>query len=106
MKSLAGVRSPLAGDKAIDFLIVRENNEGEYSEIGGRANRGQATEMALQTAVFTRVGVERAARYAAELAASRGGKLTSAPRATASSTPCRSGTRWSRTSWPSTRACS
>jgi tartrate dehydrogenase/decarboxylase / D-malate dehydrogenase len=78
VKSLAGVRSPLAGDKAIDFLIVRENNEGEYSEIGGRANRGQATELALQTALFTRVGVERAARYAADLAASRGGKLTSA----------------------------
>ena len=73
--------SPLAGrgPEDIDFLIVRENNEGEYSEIGGRINRGTDDEMAVQESVFTRRGVDRIVRYAFELAMQRPARhLTSA----------------------------
>ena len=59
-------------------MVVRENVEGEYSEIGGRLNRGFADEMAVQESVFTRVGVSRIADYAFELARHRGGYVTSA----------------------------
>ncbi|MFJ6983135.1 MULTISPECIES: tartrate dehydrogenase [unclassified Streptomyces] len=75
-----GVPSPLrdAAAGAVDFAIVRENVEGEYSEIGGRLNRGLPEEMAVQEAVFTRKGVDRVVDYAFGLAASRRGVLTSA----------------------------
>jgi tartrate dehydrogenase/decarboxylase/D-malate dehydrogenase len=76
-----GVRSPLAGREPgdIDFFIVRENNEGEYSEIGGRLYAGTDQEMVLQENIFTRRGVDRVLRYAFELARSRPKKhLTSA----------------------------
>ncbi|MCX8100145.1 MAG: tartrate dehydrogenase [Geminicoccaceae bacterium] len=68
-----GVRSPLANKKPgeIDFLIVRENCEGEYSEIGGRLSQGTEAEMAVQESVFTRRGVDRILRYAFELAKRR-----------------------------------
>ena len=76
---LAGVESPLSPTKAgIDVVIVRENTEGEYSEIGGRMFRGQPGELAIQEAVFTRVGIERIARYAFELARGRSGRVASA----------------------------
>lgn len=76
---LAGVESPLSPTKAgIDVVIVRENTEGEYSEIGGRMFRGQPGEVAIQEAVFTRVGIERIARYAFELARSRSRRVASA----------------------------
>ena len=78
---MAGVTSPLAGRTAadIDFVVVRENVEGEYSEIGGRLYRGTDAEMAVQENIFTRKGVDRVMRYAFELAASRAKKhLTSA----------------------------
>jgi len=78
VKTLAGVESPLSSDRDIDFVIVRENNEGEYSDIGGRQYRGLPQEIAVQEAVFTRFGVARAAHFAAGLAASRGNRLTSA----------------------------
>lgn len=78
VKTLDGVESPLASREPIDLLIVRENNEGEYSEIGGRMFRGLPQESAVQETVFTRMGVSRAAHYAARLASSRRGKLTSA----------------------------
>ncbi|HEX4569078.1 MAG TPA: tartrate dehydrogenase [Dongiaceae bacterium] len=68
-----GVPCPLA-DKApgsIDFMIVRENNEGEYSEIGGRLYAGTDDEMAVQENLFTRRGVDRILKYAFELAKSR-----------------------------------
>ena len=68
-----GVPCPLA-DKApgsIDFMIVRENNEGEYSEIGGRLYAGTDDEMAVQENIFTRRGVDRILKYAFELARSR-----------------------------------
>ncbi|WP_405946036.1 tartrate dehydrogenase [Streptomyces prunicolor] len=75
-----GVDSPLRSAAAgeVDFVVVRENVEGEYSEIGGRLNRGFPEEMAVQEAVFTRAGVTRVLDYAFELAARRTGQLTSA----------------------------
>jgi tartrate dehydrogenase/decarboxylase/D-malate dehydrogenase len=75
---LAGVRSPLRVAEGIDLVIVRENTEGEYSEVGGRFGAGTATEFAAQEAIFTRSGIERVARYACELAQQRRGVLTSA----------------------------
>ncbi|MDQ0680502.1 tartrate dehydrogenase/decarboxylase/D-malate dehydrogenase [Arthrobacter pascens] len=78
VRTLDGVTSPLASDKPIDILIVRENNEGEYSEVGGRMYRGLPHETAVQETIFTRLGVSRAAHFAASLAASRQGRLTSA----------------------------
>ena len=78
------MRTPLAwsadrGPADIDFLIVRENNEGEYSEIGGRLYEGTPDELALQQAIFTRVGVDRVLRYAFERARTRPARhLTSA----------------------------
>src|SRR5690606_22955771 len=77
---LPGIDSPLRAipDGGIDFVVVRENNEGEYSEVGGRMYRGTPDELAVQESVFTRRGVERAARYALDLAASRRGSLASA----------------------------
>jgi len=81
VRLLPGITSPLAGRKAedIDFIVVRENNEGEYSEIGGRLYSGTDAEMVVQETVFTRKGVDRTLRYAFELAQSRRRKhLTSA----------------------------
>jgi len=68
-----GVACPLAGRAPgdIDFLIVRENNEGEYSEIGGRLYKGTDAEMAVQQNIFTRMGTDRIMRYAFELARTR-----------------------------------
>jgi tartrate dehydrogenase/decarboxylase/D-malate dehydrogenase len=73
VRLLKGVRSPLAGrgPADIDMLIVRENNEGEYSEIGGRLFRGSPEELAMQQAVFTRKGCDRVMRYAFERAMRR-----------------------------------
>ncbi|TMR94778.1 tartrate dehydrogenase [Nonomuraea basaltis] len=71
-----GIESPVRA--AIDLVVVRENTEGEYSEIGGRMNRGFPEEMAVQEAVFTRAGVTRVLDYAFELAGRRNGYLTSA----------------------------
>jgi tartrate dehydrogenase/decarboxylase/D-malate dehydrogenase len=75
-----GVDSPLRAAVAgeVDLVVVRENVEGEYSEIGGRLNRGTPEELAVQEAVFTRAGVTRIADYAFSLAARRRGRLTSA----------------------------
>jgi tartrate dehydrogenase/decarboxylase / D-malate dehydrogenase len=68
---LPGVKSPLANGNAIDWVVVRENSEGEYSGSGGRAHRGLPEEVATETSVFTRTGVARIHRYAFELARSR-----------------------------------
>jgi tartrate dehydrogenase/decarboxylase / D-malate dehydrogenase len=77
---LEGVRSPVtrALPGEVDFVVVRENNEGEYSQEGGRFGRGTADERAVQESVFTRKGVERVLEYAFGLAGKRGGRLTSA----------------------------
>jgi tartrate dehydrogenase/decarboxylase / D-malate dehydrogenase len=77
-RGLTGVESPVQGADGMDLVVVRENVEGEYSEIGGRINRGFPDEMAMQESVFTRVGVTRIVRYAFELAQRRRRKLTSA----------------------------
>ncbi len=75
-----GIETPLVNWKPgqIDFCIVRENNEGEYSNIGGRLYEGTEDELAVQQTVFTRRGVNRAMRYAFELARKRKKHLTSA----------------------------
>ncbi len=79
IKVLDGVPSPLVrGSSDVDFVVVRENVEGEYSEIGGRLNRGFPDEMAVQQSVFTRAGTERILAYAFETARERGGSVTSA----------------------------
>jgi tartrate dehydrogenase/decarboxylase / D-malate dehydrogenase len=78
---MPGVRSPLADREPgeVDFLIVRENTEGEYSSIGGRIFEGTERETVLQETVMTRVGVDRVLRYAFELAERRPARhLTSA----------------------------
>ena len=80
VRLLRGIDSPLKKWQPgeIDFTIVRENNEGEYSNIGGRLYEGTPEEMAVQQTVFTRKGVERVLRYAFELARTRKKHLTSA----------------------------
>ncbi|WP_043499837.1 tartrate dehydrogenase [Georgenia sp. SUBG003] len=80
VKLLPGIDSPLRDVPAggIDFVVVRENNEGEYSETGGRMYRETPDEFAIQESVFTRRGVERAMRYAYDLAQVRGKRLASA----------------------------
>ncbi len=70
---MPGVPSPLAGVKPgdIDFVVVRENTEGEYSAVGGRAFEGTPREIVFQESIFSRHGVDRVLRYAFELAAKR-----------------------------------
>ena len=72
----AGVESPLAGYGAgdIDMVVVRENTEGEYAQVGGFVYHHQPEEIAIQTAVFTRRGIERIVRFAFELARRRNKK--------------------------------
>jgi tartrate dehydrogenase/decarboxylase/D-malate dehydrogenase len=73
MRLLHGLASPLANRSAadIDMICVRENSEGEYAGVGGRIHRGTPHEVANQTGVFTRRGIERILRYGFELAAKR-----------------------------------
>ena len=81
VRLMPGVPSPLANRKPgdIDFYVVRENTEGEYSSVGGKMFAGTERELVLQESIFTRTGVDRVLRYAYELAASRPKKhLTSA----------------------------
>lgn len=77
MRLLPGIASPLAGRTAadIDMVCVRENSEGEYCGIGGRLHSGTPDELAQQTGIFTRRGIERIARYAFTLARTRPRKL-------------------------------
>ena len=78
---MPGSRTPLAGrtEKDIDFYVVRENTEGEYSSIGGRLFEGTDREFATQSTVFSRIGTDRILKYAFELAMTRPRrKLTSA----------------------------
>src|SRR5437867_3045086 len=77
MRLLPGVASPLAnrGAADIDMVCVRENSEGEYSGLGGRLHAGTPHEVAEQTGVFTRHGIERILRYGFELASTRPRKM-------------------------------
>ena len=84
---LPGITSPLRNATAatMDWVVVRENSEGEYAGIGGRnlASRGKGTEVALQTALFTETGCERIIRYAFDLARTRRRKVTSVTKSNA-----------------------
>jgi tartrate dehydrogenase/decarboxylase/D-malate dehydrogenase len=77
MRLMPGISSPLAGRTAadIDMICVRENSEGEYCGMGGRLHGGTPYELAEQTGIFTRQGIERIARYAFRVAASRPRKM-------------------------------
>ncbi|MBL4720319.1 MAG: tartrate dehydrogenase [Alphaproteobacteria bacterium] len=81
VRLLPGITPPVRGYEPgdIDFYVVRENNEGEYSEVGGRMYEGTDQEMVIQQNTFTRRGVDRIMRYAFDLASRREAKhLTSA----------------------------
>ena len=85
VKLLPGVPCPLAGrgPEDVDMLFVRENTEGEYSGVGGRVHAGYPGELAIESTVFTRAGVERVVRFAFEQARARRGRLTSATKSNA-----------------------
>jgi len=80
VRLLEGIETPLKNRKPadIDFVIVRENNEGEYSNVGGRIYEGTNEETVVQQSVFTRTGVDRVLRFAFNLARGRKKHLTSA----------------------------
>src|ERR1700687_2196078 len=80
VRLLKGIESPLRNVEPgqIDFCVVRENNEGEYSDVGGRIFRDSDEERAMQQTLFTRRGVDRILRYAFELARKRKSHVTSA----------------------------
>lgn len=73
VRLLKGIQTPLANRQPedIDFMVVRENVEGEYSEIGGRIYRNTDKEAAIQESIFTRTGCDRIMRFAFELAKTR-----------------------------------
>jgi tartrate dehydrogenase/decarboxylase/D-malate dehydrogenase len=73
IRNMRGITSPLRNIEAgkIDFCVVRENNEGEYSNIGGKMHEGTDQEFVVQEAVFTRKGVERIMRFAFDMARKR-----------------------------------
>jgi tartrate dehydrogenase/decarboxylase/D-malate dehydrogenase len=75
-RQFAGVRSLLAAPGEIDMIVVRENSEGEYFSCGGRFRQSEPGEVAIQTAVHTRAGVERILRFGFELARKRRRRLT------------------------------
>jgi len=80
VRLLRGIDSPIKGFPPgnIDLCVVRENNEGEYSEVGGRLYRNTDAELAMQETVFTKTGCDRVMRYAFDLARTRGRHVTSA----------------------------
>ena len=79
---LPGVEGPLKA-KDFDILCIRENTEGEYSGAGGRVHQGMANEVAVETAIFTRTGVERILRFAFDQARARRGHVTSVTKSNA-----------------------
>ncbi len=79
---LPGVQGPLRAE-GFDILCIRENTEGEYSGAGGRVHQGTRDEVAVETSVFTRSGVERILRYGFEQAQARSGRLTSVTKSNA-----------------------
>jgi tartrate dehydrogenase/decarboxylase/D-malate dehydrogenase len=81
---LDGIPSKLEGRPEVDMLFVRENTEGEYSGVGGRAHQGLELEVGIETSVFTRAGVRRVVEHAFGLAEQRRGVLTSATKSNAS----------------------
>jgi tartrate dehydrogenase/decarboxylase/D-malate dehydrogenase len=84
-KMLPGISGPLANKTSqdIDFVVIRENSEGEYVDNGGRLRRGTADEVAVQTAVHSRRGIERILRFGFDIARSRRSALTMATKSNA-----------------------
>ena len=78
VRLLEGISSPLKNPGKVDFYIVRENNEGEYSNAGGKIYEGTENEVVFQESVFTKKGVDRVMKFAFELANTRKKRLTSA----------------------------
>ncbi|MCP8897455.1 tartrate dehydrogenase [Shinella daejeonensis] len=79
---LPGIQGPLRKTN-FDILCIRENTEGEYSGAGGRVHQGTANEVAVETSIFTRTGVERILRYGFEQARKRTGRLASVTKSNA-----------------------
>ncbi|MCB1470559.1 MAG: tartrate dehydrogenase [Rhizobiaceae bacterium] len=79
---LPGVRGPLRAE-GFDILCIRENTEGEYSGAGGRIHQGSVNEVAVETSIFTRAGVERILRFGFEQARARSGRLASVTKSNA-----------------------
>ena len=78
VRLLEGISSPLKNPGQVDFYIVRENNEGEYSNAGGKIYEGTENEVVFQESIFTKKGVDRVMKFAFELANIRRNKITSA----------------------------
>jgi len=85
VRVLEGIASPLRNGtpQTVDILCVRENTEGEYTDLGGRFHRGSPDELALQTSLYTRRGIERVVRYAFDRARERKRTLASATKSNA-----------------------
>src|SRR5207244_2867839 len=79
---LQGVTGPLRAE-SFDILCIRENTEGEYSGAGGRVHQGTMDEVAVETSIFTRAGVERILRFGFEQARARRGKIASVTKSNA-----------------------
>ncbi|HSI84841.1 MAG: isocitrate/isopropylmalate dehydrogenase family protein [Candidatus Methylacidiphilales bacterium] len=75
-RTFTGVPQPLAGQRVIDMIVLRENSEGEYIDNGGRFRKGTPEEVAVQTAIHSRRGIERILRFGFELARTRRRHLT------------------------------
>lgn len=82
-RRLKGIKGPLRSEEPFDILLIRENSEGEYLGAGGRAHVGTDYEVAVETAIFTRRGVERVLRYGFEQARKRRKKLVSCTKSNA-----------------------
>ena len=80
---LAGIQGPLRTSEPFDILCIRENTEGEYSGAGGRVHQGSEREVAVETSIFTRTGVERVLRHGFEQARKRSGRLASVTKSNA-----------------------
>jgi tartrate dehydrogenase/decarboxylase/D-malate dehydrogenase len=80
---LAGIQGPLRSTQPFNILCIRENTEGEYSGAGGRVHQGGDLEVAVETSIFTRAGVERVLRYGFEQARARSGRLASVTKSNA-----------------------
>ncbi|WP_203256006.1 isocitrate/isopropylmalate dehydrogenase family protein [Hyunsoonleella ulvae] len=76
VRTYPGVTRPIRSEKHIDFVIVRENNEGEFVQMGGQYLPDFENGMGIDTSVFTRKGIERVAHYAFKLARTRRNKVT------------------------------
>jgi tartrate dehydrogenase/decarboxylase/D-malate dehydrogenase len=84
VRAWEGIEVPIRSVDGVDFIVVRENSEGEYAGMGGRSHVGTADEVAVEVAIHSRRGIERVAAYAFELAQARRGLVTVATKSNAS----------------------